>query len=84
MRDLQDEPWDPALGLGRVTSVLCAVLAVCNVLYLNSVNVETLTGAPAILKGISCTLELETLPTPILVHFRVTEQGVTLTDVQRK
>lgn len=69
----------------RVTSVLSrAVLAVCNVLYLNSVNVETLTGAPAILKGISCTLELETLPTPTLVHFRVTEQGVTLTDVQRK
>uniref|UniRef100_A0A8D2MCY1 SH2 domain-containing protein n=1 Tax=Zonotrichia albicollis TaxID=44394 RepID=A0A8D2MCY1_ZONAL len=61
-----------------------AVLAVCNVLYLNSVNVETLTGAPAILKGISCTLELETLPTPALVHFRVTEQGVTLTDIQRK
>uniref|UniRef100_A0A8C5U725 Tensin 4 n=1 Tax=Malurus cyaneus samueli TaxID=2593467 RepID=A0A8C5U725_9PASS len=58
--------------------------AVCNVLYLNSVNVETLTGAPAILKGISCTLEMETPPTPTLVHFRVTEQGVTLTDVQRK
>uniref|UniRef100_A0A8C3MPX3 Uncharacterized protein n=1 Tax=Geospiza parvula TaxID=87175 RepID=A0A8C3MPX3_GEOPR len=74
-----------ALPLARVTSVLsCAVLAVCNVLYLHSVNVETLTGAPAILKGISCTLELETLPTPTLVHFRVTEQGVTLTDVQRK
>ncbi|NXI48193.1 TENS4 protein, partial [Galbula dea] len=58
--------------------------AVCNVLYLSSVNVETLTGAPAIQKAISCTFELETLPTPTLVHFRVTEQGVTLTDVQRK
>ncbi|NWT55905.1 TENS4 protein, partial [Erythrocercus mccallii] len=68
---------DSALSLARKT-------AVCNVLYLNSVKVETLTGAPAILKGISCTLELETLPTPTLVHFRVTEQGVTLTDVQRK
>ncbi|NXP59426.1 TENS4 protein, partial [Chloropsis cyanopogon] len=68
---------EPALSLARKT-------AVCNVLYLNSVNVETLTGAPAILKGISCTLELETPPTPTLVHFRVTEQGVTLTDVQRK
>ncbi|NXF26441.1 TENS4 protein, partial [Rhodinocichla rosea] len=68
---------EPALSLARKT-------AVCNVLYLKSVNVETLTGAPAILKGISCTLELETLPTPTLVHFRVTEQGVTLTDVQRK
>uniref|UniRef100_A0A8C8B1H2 Tensin 4 n=1 Tax=Otus sunia TaxID=257818 RepID=A0A8C8B1H2_9STRI len=63
---------------------LCAVPAVCNVLYLSSVNMETLTGAPAIQKAISSTFELETLPTPTLVHFRVTEQGVTLTDVQRK
>ncbi|NWH94753.1 TENS4 protein, partial [Aegithalos caudatus] len=82
-RDLADGEDSPdcapesALSLARKT-------AVCNVLYLNSVKVETLTGAPAILKGISCTLELETLPTPTLVHFRVTEQGVTLTDVQRK
>lgn len=60
------------------------MLAVCNVLYLNSVSMETLTGAPAIQKAISCTFELETLPTPTLVHFRVTEQGVTLTDIQRK
>ncbi|NXA78083.1 TENS4 protein, partial [Thryothorus ludovicianus] len=82
-RDLADGEDSPdcapqsALSLARKT-------AVCNVLYLNTVNVETLTGAPAILKGISCTLELETLPTPTLVHFRVSEQGITLTDVQRK
>ncbi|XP_039943480.1 tensin-4 [Hirundo rustica] len=82
-RDLADGEDSPdcapesALSLARKT-------AVCNVLYLSSVKVETLTGAPAILKGISCTLELETPPTPTLVHFRVTEQGVTLTDVQRK
>ncbi|NXO06385.1 TENS4 protein, partial [Oriolus oriolus] len=82
-RDLADGEDSPdcapesALSLARKS-------AVCNVLYLSSVNVETLTGAPAILKGISCTLELETPPTPTLVHFRVTEQGVTLTDVQRK
>ncbi|NXY81477.1 TENS4 protein, partial [Alcedo cyanopectus] len=68
---------EPALALLKKT-------AVCNVLYLSSVNVETLTGAPAIQKAISSTFELETLPTPTLVHFRVTEQGVTLTDVQRK
>jgi len=48
------------------------------------VSTETLTGAPAIQKAISSTFELETLPTPTLVHFRVTEQGVTLTDVQRR
>ncbi|NXU40874.1 TENS4 protein, partial [Drymodes brunneopygia] len=82
-RDLADGEDSPdcapesALSLARKS-------AVCNVLYLNSVNVETLTGAPAILKGISCTLEMETLPTPTLVHFKVAEQGITLTDVQRK
>uniref|UniRef100_A0A8B9FNX8 Tensin 4 n=1 Tax=Amazona collaria TaxID=241587 RepID=A0A8B9FNX8_9PSIT len=76
-RDLADGEDSPDSGL-------CAVLAVCNVLYLNSVSMETLTGAPAIQKAISCTFELETLPTPTLVHFRVTEQGVTLTDIQRK
>uniref|UniRef100_A0A8C7EE30 Tensin 4 n=1 Tax=Nothoprocta perdicaria TaxID=30464 RepID=A0A8C7EE30_NOTPE len=56
----------------------------CNVLYLNSVTVETLTAAPAIQKAVSSTFELETLPTPTLVHFKASEQGVTLTDVQRK
>ncbi|XP_063259872.1 tensin-4 [Prinia subflava] len=82
-RDLADGEDSPDCAPESAPS-LARKTAVCNVLYLNSVNVETLTGAPAILKGISCTLELETLPTPTLVHFRVTEQGVTLTDVQRK
>uniref|UniRef100_A0A8D0G9E3 Tensin 4 n=1 Tax=Sphenodon punctatus TaxID=8508 RepID=A0A8D0G9E3_SPHPU len=56
----------------------------CNVLYLCSVSVETLTGVPAIQKAVSSTFELEKLPTPTIVHFKVTEQGVTLTDIQRK
>uniref|UniRef100_A0A8C0IS20 Tensin 4 n=1 Tax=Chelonoidis abingdonii TaxID=106734 RepID=A0A8C0IS20_CHEAB len=58
--------------------------AACNVLYLNSVSVETLTGASAVQKAVSSTFELETPPTPTIVHFKVTEQGITLTDVQRK
>ncbi|NWR36102.1 TENS4 protein, partial [Tachuris rubrigastra] len=82
-RDLADGEDSPDCAPESMLS-LAKKTAVCNVLYLSSVNVETLTGAPAILKGISCTLELETLPTPTLVHFRVTEQGVTLTDIQRK
>ncbi|NXE95675.1 TENS4 protein, partial [Menura novaehollandiae] len=82
-RDLADGEDSPDCAPESTLS-LARRTAECNVLYLNSVNVETLTGAPAILKGISCTLELETLPTPTLVHFRVAEQGVTLTDVQRK
>lgn len=56
----------------------------CHVLYLSSVSVETLTGALAVQKAISAILERDVLPTPTVVHFKVTEQGITLTDVQRK
>uniref|UniRef100_A0A8C3FEV5 Tensin 4 n=1 Tax=Chrysemys picta bellii TaxID=8478 RepID=A0A8C3FEV5_CHRPI len=65
-------------------SVCCLHRFSCNVLYLNSVSVETLTGASAVQKAVSSTFELETPPTPTIVHFKVTEQGITLTDVQRK
>ncbi|NXK18359.1 TENS4 protein, partial [Arenaria interpres] len=82
-RDLADGEDSPDCAPETAPSLLKKT-AVCNVLYLNSVNVETLTGAPAVQKAISSTFELETLPTPTLVHFRVTEQGVTLTDIQRK
>ncbi|XP_042643168.1 tensin-4 [Tyto alba] len=82
-RDLADGEDVPDCAPESALSLLKRT-AVCNVLYLNSVNVETLTGAPAIQKAISSTFELETLPTPTLVHFRVAEQGVTLTDIQRK
>ncbi|XP_072742131.1 tensin-4 [Ciconia boyciana] len=82
-RDLADGEDGPDCAPESALSLLKKT-AVCNVLYLNSVNMETLTGAPAIQKAISSTFELETLPTPTLVHFRVTEQGVTLTDIQRK
>ncbi|XP_037348502.1 tensin-4 [Talpa occidentalis] len=56
----------------------------CHVLYLSSVSVETLTGVLAVRKAISTVLERDVLPTPTVVHFKVTEQGITLTDVQRK
>ncbi|XP_037665927.1 tensin-4 isoform X2 [Choloepus didactylus] len=56
----------------------------CHALYLSSVSVETLTGAMAVRKAISATFERDVLPTPTVVHFKVTEQGITLTDVQRK
>ncbi|NXS67769.1 TENS4 protein, partial [Pandion haliaetus] len=82
-QDLADGEDSPDCAPESVLSLLKKT-AVCNVLYLNSVSMETLTGAPAIQKAISSTFELETLPTPTLVHFRVTEQGVTLTDIQRK
>ncbi|KAM5273414.1 tensin-4 [Ctenodactylus gundi] len=56
----------------------------CHTLYLSSVSVETLSGALAVQKAISTTFERDVLPTPTVVHFKVTEQGITLTDIQRK
>uniref|UniRef100_A0A8C9FSB3 SH2 domain-containing protein n=1 Tax=Pavo cristatus TaxID=9049 RepID=A0A8C9FSB3_PAVCR len=68
----------------RMLTPLCAVPAECNALYLGTVSTETLAGAPAVQKATSCTLELDPLPTPTLVRLRASEQGVTLTDVQRR
>ncbi|GAB1296795.1 Tensin-4 [Apodemus speciosus] len=71
-----DSPTHPDLCL--------KISAGCHTLYLSSVSVETLSGALAVQKAISVTLERDVLPTPTVVHFKVTEQGITLTDVQRK
>ncbi|XP_072301426.1 tensin-1-like [Eucyclogobius newberryi] len=56
----------------------------CNVLYLNSVEMESLTGPQAVAKAISETLASAAPPAATVVHFKVTGQGITLTDSQRK
>ncbi|XP_057192898.1 tensin-1 isoform X12 [Triplophysa rosa] len=56
----------------------------CNVLYLNSVDMESLTGPQAIAKAISETMTTNPAPTATIVHFKVSAQGITLTDNQRK
>ncbi|KAM5134783.1 tensin-4 [Mantella aurantiaca] len=58
--------------------------AACNVLYLNSINTETLTGSSAIQKAVTVTFEKADLQVPTIVNFKATEQGLTLTDIQRK
>ncbi|XP_067869775.1 tensin-4-like [Heterodontus francisci] len=58
--------------------------AACSVLYLNSVTMESLTGPQAVLKAVSFTLEKEPLPQTIIVQFKVSDQGITLTDSKRK
>uniref|UniRef100_A0A8C4IEC7 Tensin 1b n=1 Tax=Dicentrarchus labrax TaxID=13489 RepID=A0A8C4IEC7_DICLA len=58
--------------------------AACNVLYINSVEMESLTGPQAIAKAISETLAAASPPTATVVHFKVSSQGITLTDNQRK
>lgn len=58
--------------------------AACNVLYLNSVEMESLTGPQAVAKAISETLSAASPPAATIVHFKVSSQGITLTDNQRK
>ncbi|XP_047458266.1 tensin-2 isoform X2 [Mugil cephalus] len=58
--------------------------AACNVLYLNSVETESLTGPQAIAKATDATLGRSPRPSATVVQFKVTSQGITLTDSQRR
>ncbi|XP_051518239.1 tensin-2 isoform X2 [Myxocyprinus asiaticus] len=58
--------------------------AACNVLYLNSVETESLTGPQAIAKATGATMSRNTRPSATVVHFKVSAQGITLTDSQRR
>lgn len=56
----------------------------CNVFYLNSVETESLTGPEAVSKATKCTMALNPRPVPTVVHFKVSSQGITLTDSKRR
>lgn len=58
--------------------------AACNVWYLGSVEMESLTGVQAVQKASTMILNSNPPPTSTLVHFKVSSQGITLTDNQRK
>lgn len=58
--------------------------AACNVWYLGSVEMESLTGAQAVQKATTMTLHANPPITSTVVHFKVSSQGITLTDNQRK
>ncbi|XP_072105907.1 tensin-2-like isoform X3 [Mobula birostris] len=58
--------------------------AACNVLYINSVETESLTGPQAVAKATMQTFVMKPRPTATMVHFKVSVQGITLTDSQRK
>ncbi|KAM3585609.1 uncharacterized protein V6R79_022706 [Siganus canaliculatus] len=79
-------PTDPVVELlkqGAVQKVPEDAHA-CNVLYINSVDMESLTGPQAVAKAISQTLATNPLPAATTVHFKVSTQGITLTDSHRK
>lgn len=58
--------------------------AACNVLYLFTCETESLTGPQAVRKAVSVLFSRRPLPTPTKVHFKVSRQGITLTDNARK
>ncbi|XP_032620304.1 tensin-1 isoform X4 [Chelonoidis abingdonii] len=82
-RDPTDKTKDAASAANSATDLLKQGAA-CNVLFINSVEMESLTGPQAIAKAISETLALAPTPAATIVHFKVSVQGITLTDNQRK
>ncbi|XP_044020864.1 tensin isoform X11 [Aphidius gifuensis] len=63
---------------------LLAQGAACNVLYLFTIDTESLTGPQAIKKAVTKLFEQKPLPSATIVHFKVSTQGITLTDNSRK
>ncbi|XP_013414657.1 tensin-1 isoform X4 [Lingula anatina] len=65
-------------------SALLAQGAACNVLFINTVDTESLTGPQAVSKAVKMTFSMEPPPKSTVVHFKVNNQGITLTDNHRK
>ncbi|XP_048050541.1 tensin-1 isoform X3 [Megalobrama amblycephala] len=82
-RDPLEESPETATPTNPATEMLKQGAA-CNVLYINSVDMESLTGPQAIAKAISETMTASAAPSATIVHFKVSAQGITLTDNQRK
>ncbi|KAH0819230.1 hypothetical protein GEV33_003560 [Tenebrio molitor] len=57
--------------------------AACNVLYLFTFDMESLTGPEAVRKAVNQVLQ-KSKPDSAVVHFKVNGQGITLTDNKRK
>ncbi|XP_076459014.1 tensin-3-like isoform X4 [Babylonia areolata] len=68
----------------NLSSDLLAKGAACNVIFINSVDTESLTGPQAIAKAIQTTIDCQPSLKTTAVHFKVSNQGITLTDNNRK
>ena len=60
------------------------MIPACNVLYIASADTESLTGPEAVAKVVKETVGTNPPPKTTLVHFKVSSQGITLTDNKRK
>lgn len=70
--------------LGNPQQQLLTQGAACNVLYIFSMDMESLTGPQAIRKAVISLMQKAPLPEAIIVHFKVNGQGITLTDNKRQ
>ena len=72
--------------LSKESSYLLDRGAACNVFYLNSLNVGSRNGLDAITHGLINTKEFTSKEASelMLVQFKVTTQGITLTDINKK
>ncbi|XP_071941780.1 tensin-1-like isoform X3 [Antedon mediterranea] len=80
---------DPANVAGSTNDAnsranLLAKGAACNVLYLHSFDMESLTGSSAVSEASKRLMELQTKPPSVIVHFKVSSKGITVTDNNRK
>lgn len=80
--------YDPATTPEHVsaTQALLEQGAACNVAYIGSVDCESLTGNECIRRAVAITVDdaQRGVTRPVSVHFKVSSQGVTLTDNTRK
>lgn len=66
------------------SSLLTQGAAACNLLYLGTVEVESLTGSAAVERAMTQILERKPPTKANVVHFKVSGQGITMTDNARK
>ncbi len=70
--------------MGHLKTPLCA--AACNVTYVLSLETESLTGPEAVRRVVEQAMYLTSRKqlSPVSVHFKVSAQGITVTDNTRR
>ena len=67
-----------------LTDQMCLIIAVGSLMYLGQCDVEMLTGSSAIQRTVECLSSEEAAKKFTTVSFKVTPQGMTVTDSERK
>jgi hypothetical protein len=68
----------------HISPVVRCRFSACNVVYLNNVDVESLSGQLAVSKALTATFNSPDRLQATIVHFKVSNTGITLTDTKKK